>query len=243
LSNDHVIARYRVRTLQAELAAGRELSNWGEVRIGLQRGSGSSRLLVGDPSLPVERYDTGGYFARFSYDTLDSVYFPKHGQQLTLQWNSERAWMGAGHDASKLAIDAQWAFPVGRYTVIAATDVGSSLSGQPSTHDYFTLGGFLSLSGLTTDSLAGPHYGIARVVLYRQIGRGGSGVLELPAYAGISLEAGNVWNSRNEASFENVHHDGSLFFGADTPIGPVYLAAGVDDRHNTAFYLFLGRSF
>jgi len=34
-----------------------------------------------------------------------------------------------------------------------------------------------------------------------------------------------------------------LFFGADTYIGPAYLAVGYDEGGNTAFYLFLGRSF
>jgi NTE family protein len=96
---------------------------------------------------------------------------------------------------------------------------------------------------VTTGSIAGPHYGIARVIYYKQIGRGGTGVLELPAYAGISIEAGNAWSRRSDASFSSLRHDGSVFFGADTPLGPLYLAAGIGDRHSTAFYLYLGRSF
>ena len=131
----------------------------------------------------------------------------------------------------------------GRHVVVVSVSAGSTLSAGAGTQDYFTLGGFLNLSGVTTDSISGPHYGIARVVYYRQIGRGGSGVLELPAYAGVSFEVGNTWNKRSDASVESLRHDASLFFGADTPLGPLYLAAEYDDRHQTAFYLFLGRSF
>lgn len=243
LSNDQLVAEYRVRTAQAEFDFGRELSNWGELRFGLQRGMGSSRVLIGDPALPTERYDTGGYFARFSYDTLDDVFFPRNGSQFGVQWHAERESFGADRSTNRFSAEWQLARTLGRYTVILSTDVGSNLSDNPATHDYFTLGGFLNLSGMTTGSLAGPHYGIARVIYYRQIGRGGSGVLQLPAYAGISLEAGNVWNRRSAASFRSLRYDGSLFFGADTPLGPLYLAAGADEHSKTAFYLFLGRSF
>ncbi len=243
LSNDKQIAEYRVRNALASFDAGRELSSWGEVRVGLQRGLGTSRVLIGDPVLPIERYNTGGYFARFSYDTLDNVFFPRRGGQFSLEWDAQRQGLGADRSSNRISSDWQFARSLGRYTVILSTDLGTSLNDNTATHDYFTLGGFLNLSGLTTGSLSGPHYGIARLIYYRQIGRGGTGVLQLPAYAGISLEAGNVWNKRSDASFNNLRHDGSLFFGADTPLGPLYLAAGVDDKSSTAFYLFLGRSF
>lgn len=241
--DDAPIAEYRVRNISGGVDLGRELANWGEIRVGVERGSGSSRLLIGDPTLPTERYDTGGFFAKFSYDTLDNVFFPHRGQQFTLQWNSERSDFGSDQKSDKIA--AQWlnAHSFGRYTLIASADLGTFTHNDVAPHDYFTLGGFLNLSGYTADSLTGPHYGIGRLIYYRQIGRGGTGVLELPAYAGISLEAGNTWADRDDARFSSLRHSGSLFFGADTPLGPVYLAAGVGDRGKTAFYLFLGRTF
>ncbi len=243
LADDKTIAEYRVRNAVASFDVGRELSGWGELRVGMQRGFGSSRLLIGDPALPTENYDTGGYVARFSYDTLDSVFFPRQGAQFTLQWNAERAELGADSDADKVSAEWLMARTFGRYTMILSTDIGSNLSNGAATHDYFTLGGFLNLSGLTAGSIAGPHYGIARLIFYRQIGRGGTGVLDLPAYAGISIEAGNTWERRGDASLGRLRHDGSVFLGADTPLGPLYLAAGIDEGRNTAFYLFLGRSF
>jgi hypothetical protein len=68
-------------------------------------------------------------------------------------------------------------------------------------------------------------------------------VLDLPAYAGISLEAGNTWKDNSDMSYSDLRKDASLFFGVDTPLGPVYLAAGFDEGGNRAFYLFLGRTF
>jgi NTE family protein len=65
----------------------------------------------------------------------------------------------------------------------------------------------------------------------------------VPAYIGTSFEAGNVWSMRRDISFGSTHKDFSVFFGADTYIGPAYLAVGYDESGSTAFYLFLGRSF
>ncbi len=67
-------------------------------------------------------------------------------------------------------------------------------------------------------------------------------MLDLPAYAGVSLEAGNTWLERDDM-FSDLRMNGSLFFGLDTPLGPVYLATGFDEGGDKAFYLFLGRTF
>ncbi len=50
-----------------------------------------------------------------------------------------------------------------------------------------------------------------------------------PLYLGLSLEAGNVWQRRSDASFGGTRKDASLFLGLDTPIGPVYLATGFEE--------------
>lgn len=244
--NNKLVAEYRVRATQGNFDFGKEFSDWGEIRAGLFRGKGTSYVNIGDPTLPTQHYDLGGYFTRFSYDTLDSVYFPRRGTQWTVELDANRTGMGADRSLNKLSAQWQVANSFGRHIVVLSVAAGSTLSAPSPTPDYFnyfTLGGFLNLSGVTTDSLSGPHFGLARLVYYRQIGHGGSGVLELPAYAGLSFEVGNVWNSRKDASFDSLRHDASLFFGADTPLGPLYLAAGYDDRHRSAFYLFLGRSF
>jgi len=81
------------------------------------------------------------------------------------------------------------------------------------------------------------------VIFLRSVGNGGEGVLNVPAYAGVSFEAGNVWTSRNLISTGSIRKDGSVFFGADTFLGPAYIAVGYDQSGSTAYYLFLGHSF
>jgi len=52
------VAEYRLRSREFGIDVGRELGNWGEVRAGLRRVQGHSRLRIGDPaSPPGDRYD------------------------------------------------------------------------------------------------------------------------------------------------------------------------------------------
>ena len=62
----------------------------------------------------------------------------------------------------------------------------------------------------------------------------------MPIYLGASVEAGNVWQSRDDISFDSMITNGSLFFGLDTIAGPVFLAAGFAESGETNFYLFVG---
>lgn len=247
------ISEYRVRTLEGGLDVGRELANWGEFRFGLRRGTGRSHVLIGQDtsvvpltpgeSVPLRRFERGGFFTRFSYDKLDSIFFPRRGQQFELEWRAERDAFGADQQFDTLSGSWLIARSIDRHTLIFWTDFGTTIDDVPTAENYFSLGGFFNLSGLPPGFLSGPHYGVGRFIYYRKIGRGGSGVLDLPAYAGISLEAGNAWADKSEASFGDLRKDASIFFGVDTPLGPVYLATGFDEGGDKAFYLFLGRTF
>ena len=240
------LAEFRVRNTEVALAFGRELGTWGEIRAGLRRGEGQRRVRIGDPTLPETDFEIGEFFTRFVYDEVDNVNFPRHGAQFTLQWDAAREGLGDDQTSDILSMDWLIARTFGRRdTVVFWTSAGSTVS-EPETaaiEDFFTLGGFLSLSGITPESIAGPHFGIARLLYYRQVGREGPGFLNVATYAGLSLEVGNVWQESADANLDATRRDASVFLGLDTLIGPLYLAAGVDNGGETAFYLFLGRPF
>jgi NTE family protein len=107
----------------------------------------------------------------------------------------------------------------------------------------YTLGGFLELSGLPVDGQIGTQYGLARAILYRRVSRGGTGFLEFPTYLGVSLEAGDTWATRDDVEWGDLQPAGSVFLGAESPFGPLYLAAGLSEGGRRAFYLLLGRTF
>jgi NTE family protein len=238
------IARYRVRDTDVSLALGAELSNWGEMRVGVRRGNGSSRVLIGDPGLPKGDFDIGGAFVEFGYDRLDSGYFPKQGQAFRAGWIADREALGATRDADIVRASWQLARSKGRYSLVWSMDGGSALDDEVvSPQELFTLGGLFNVSGLATDARVGTQYGIARAIVFRRISRGGTGFFEFPAYLGFSVEAGNVWATRDDVDFGDLETGGSLFLGAESPFGPVYLAAGLASGGERAFYLYLGKTF
>jgi NTE family protein len=246
LDGDDRLATYRVRNAEAGLDLGREFGSWGEWRVGVVRGQGKRNLLVGDPAdpglPPRTEFDRGELYARFSVDRLDSVYFPRDGELFTLQWNGAREGLGADADADRISFDWQLARSHGRSTVVLSASGGARVSGEvDAVQDFYSLGGLFNLSGLSPDSLSGPHFGVARAIYYRRIGKGQEGFLNVPTYLGASLELGNVWERRSDMDLDSARTNGALFLGFDTFLGPVYLAAGFDEEGGRSFYLLLGR--
>ena len=243
-------AQYRVHTFDYGLDFGKQFGNWGEIRTGAYREEGHSRLTIGDPNdprlifPPFQIFGNRTYFVRFTYDTLDDINFPHFGEQANLQWSGVRNVVGGEPNSNQVAFDFLAAHTWHeRNTVALSLSGGDTLNRVTDLRMEFPLGGFLDLSGLRQYSLYGPHFGIGRLLFYRQIGRGGPGYLDVPIYLGASLEAGNVWQNMSDARFDNLHKDASLFLGLDTFLGPVYLGSGFDDHGDQAFYLFLGRTF
>jgi NTE family protein len=239
-----LLAEYRVRTTNFGVDFGRELGNYGEIRLGAGRTLGSARVRIGDPLLPPTEFDAHELFGEFRYDSVDDVNFPRRGASLTLGWQGEREGGGDSQEADLILFDQLYAHSWGRNTAIIWTTAGTRLDSDTDiVRSYYSLGGFLNMSGITPQTLTGPHFAIARGIFYRRIGEGGQGFLNVPVYLGASIEQGNVWSARRDMSFDSGRTNGSLFLGLDTLVGPVYFATGFDDEGESAYYLFLGRTF
>jgi NTE family protein len=242
--NEEQVGELRVRSALFGIDLGREIGNTAELRAGIEREVGSSRVRLGDTAAPREEFRTREYFTRYTYDSIDSAAFPRNGNALTLQWRGVLRDQAPDRISDSLDLDLRFVRSSGRNTAILWASAGTLLEpAQASARSFFSLGGFLNLSGLTPDALQGPHFAITRLVYYRKVGSGGEGFLNVPLYAGMSVEAGNTWASRSDISFGSSRKDASLFFGADTFLGPAFIAAGYDDHGRSAFYLFLGRGF
>ncbi|QIM53007.1 patatin-like phospholipase family protein [Hydrogenophaga crocea] len=105
--------------------------------------------------------------------------------------------------------------------------------------DEYSLGGFQNLSGFRPGQVAGNYLAFGRLSYYRRL-PWDVGIARA-LFAGGSLEAGNAWINRSEVSLKNLYAGNSLFLGADTGIGPLYLALVSAPKGFTGLYLFLGR--
>jgi len=237
---DQRVTEAENREADLEFGVGREMPSWGEYRFGVRRGSGETKLVVGDPSTIGEpKFERGELFGRFEADTLDNVSFPHSGTVARMEWRGSRTSLGSDTDFDQMLFSVVHANTWGRHTLLTTFRYDTTMSGQPPLNRLFTMGGFFDLSGLQHDQLAGPYATRIGTSYYRRIGH----LALFPAFAGVGLELGNVWQSRSDISARNAILGASLWAGVQTPVGPVYVAYGHAQGGENAFYVYLGRVF
>jgi NTE family protein len=240
---DDIIAQTRVQELTGALSVGRVFGNSGEFRVGVLRGTGTSRSNIGS-GIPSTDFDLGGFSVSGEYDTFDNVYFPKSGARAGLSWTGQRESMGSSIEADivvgRVAAVKTW----GTHSLLAGLDMQTQLDDVAGAQNLLSTGGLFSLSGFQRDELSGRHTAVGRMIYYRQIRSNPlRGLLDASLYVGGSLEIGNAWQNSDDISLSNSLLAGALFVGADTFIGPVYFAGGLAEGGNSALYLFIGRPY
>jgi NTE family protein len=237
-SDGNNIAEARAQAYELELGAGRQFGTWGEARLGYRYETGNIDVGVGAPT-PDHDFDTGQFFLRLTDDKLDSVYFPTKGHVGKAEWRISREDFGADTDFDQVSLGFNYAYSWGRNTLLGGVNVETTLDNNAPIQSLYRLGGFLKLSGLAQDQLTGQQAGLARLIYMRRI----NDIQFFKAYAGASLELGNVWQDSSDIGFDDTIFAGSAFIGADTPIGPIYLGYGHTDTGDGSLYLFLGPLF
>jgi NTE family protein len=238
---DQRVTEAQLREATAELAIGRELPSWGEYRFGLRSARGEFDLRVGDPAyIPEGTFRRGEFFGRFGIDTLDGVAFPREGTLALVEWRASRLRpLQADADFDQLLISGAHARTWGRHTLFTTLRYDTTISGEASASRLLRMGGFFDISGLNRNQLFGQHATRIGASYYRRIGD----LALFPAFAGVSVEFGNVWESRSDINAHDSILGGSFWAGVSTPVGPVYLGYGRAEGGEDAFYISLGRVF
>ncbi|MGH8278171.1 MAG: patatin-like phospholipase family protein [Gammaproteobacteria bacterium] len=242
-SGEDLVAEYGTRTVRGGFDFGTEFGNDAELRFGPVYGHVQSQPHVGEPSLPTYSDTLGGLRLRFGLDTLEGdVGFPRSGSYLKVQGFFARASLGSDINYDKLEVAGTQAFGNGSHSVILTANAGTSFNTTLPFYDEFTLGGFLSLSGLRQQQLRGQRVFSAHLIYLQKLGNLPS-VLGNGLYVGASLEGGNVWNSNQSISTHGLQYGSAVFVGADTALGPLYLGTGYSQAGHEAFYLLIGLPF
>jgi NTE family protein len=235
------VTEAQLREATLEFAVGRELPTWGEYRFGLRAAKGSFKLRVGDPTfIEDDDFRRGEFFARFSVDTMDSVSFPREGSSASIEWRVSRDRpLAADANFDQLLISGAHAQTWGRHTLLTTLRYDATVSGTAPNSRLFRMGGFFDISGINRNQLSGQHAARIGAAYYRRIGD----LALFPAFAGVSLELGNVWESRDDISTRDSLFGGSFWAGVSTPVGPIYVGYGRAEGGEDAFYVSLGRVF
>jgi NTE family protein len=233
---------YEIESVEARLAAGRVLGNWGELRATASTAEYRALPRIGDPAFPSEKERQAGARIDFRIDTVDEIAFPTSGVQAHAMVRRSMESFGSDSEASLAAAKIDVAFSFGRNTLRPFVEYGENLDGTRNYLDLFKLGGLGRLSGLGDNELLGERTVLGRLLFYRRLTGFRAAGFAIRIYAGGSLEAGNVFAVDQSVNASDLLISGSLFVGADTPLGPLFLGYGrTEDRDR--FYLMIGDHF
>ncbi len=238
--DDLNIAELELRGWGANFGIGRNFNTTNRARLRYVVADGTTKIVTGSPGEPGNAdVDIGELEFKYIHDSLDSIWFPTSGMLHKLEYLYATEGLGASRDYQQATANGALLFSMGKNTALLNYELGYSFDDKAPVERWYRMGGFARLSGLAPDQLLGRHTILATLAYYRRLNQ-----LDLvSAYAGFTLEAGNVWDLSDDIGLDDLRYSGSLFVGADSPLGPVYLALGYADSNDLAAYFYLGNPF
>lgn len=238
-----LLSEVRVSTANFQLGGGINFSNWGSARVSLQRTFNKINGRIGPQGARGVSVDSTTLNAGFEVDTLDNPRFPHEGLALEFGYRNSLGLLGGDSRVDNLQLGLYKPMSWGDNTLGLVGNFATSFNGTPNETDVFPLGGFLSLTAFAPGQLSGNHGGSVGMIYYRKVSGGPGYLTQTPIYVGANFETGNVWNDASDISLSDLKWSTSLFVGADTLIGPIYLGGGIGSGGEAAAFLFIGQLF
>jgi NTE family protein len=230
----------RFDAVTAEAKAGRIFGNWGQLALSYAHARAWPETIFLPSQLDLASTDL-----LFEVDTLNSTSFPTDGSRVIAsnRWTTVDG--GIEGDSDQVALDALYFMSRGRNTLGLWGTVASIYNHDGGSFTpLLSAGGFLNFSGYDINDLSGRRLALLRTLFYRRIaGRQLGNAIDVPIYAGGSLEYGGIWRNADDVSFEDTIVAGSLFLGVDSVIGPIFLGLGSAQGGENSVYLSIGRPF
>lgn len=241
LDNDP-IAEYRLQRYGLGINLGRQIGTYGEVRAGIGKAWGEAEVRIGDQDLPSVSFNEGFYELKYSFDTMDNVYFPHSGEDIGLALRKYDKSLDSDTNHRQWELKFDKAMSSGADSLVLGGRYGRTLDDTEVVTSSFVLGGARQLSGFRQDSVTGQNISLMRAVYYRRLSPRAYLPLDFPLYIGGSLERGRAWNNDNDFDSGYINA-ASIFLGLETPLGPLNLSYGLNSEQQKAVYLNLGQTF
>lgn len=236
------IAEYGRSRLVGGIGAGRKLGKSGEVMAGVRAGTGRIERQIGDPSLREGNYEIGDYFGQVSFDSRDTPDFATKGTLFNFEVSRNTDVLGSSDNFTQMMGSFQKPLTFGRNTIALSSDYGVTLETIPAER-LFVLGGMFDLAGYQPGGLAASDFVIGRLTYYRELSAIGGALAKLNLFGGGSFELASIRSDLPQVEDNTGIVGGLLFIGADTPVVPLYLAAGMNNDDEASVYLNIGRIF
>lgn len=231
LDSGDLTTPYAARRTSAGIGVGAHTGTWG-------RWTAAVRLEHVDTEGPAEPEPFRGWQAGTvlvaEIDRLDNATFPRSGVTARAELNSAREWVGDAPAHDRLEADVVQVLSGGRWILVLGASGGTAFGSQLPVHEQFRLGGFLRLSGVLTDALAGEEMLLGRVGLLREVGSADV------ARLGVVLELGDAWSSPEGLSAERLRAGATALASVRTVVGSLHFGLGVTEGAGWGAHLFLG---
>ncbi|MGE0639808.1 MAG: patatin-like phospholipase family protein [Thermoanaerobaculia bacterium] len=246
LSQGRRLAEVLITDYGVDVALGRNLGDWGEMRVELERGRERLKVQIPEDLVGTLSQEYAGGAVRLAVDTLDAPDWPRSGVLGSLDYETTARVVGGETESADLTLRGNYAFTVGHTTFLpgveATWDLGSA-NAEPGDKRTVFLGGAFRLSGFEPDELLGQELVLGRLVVMHELGHRAFRIFRPGWYIGASLEAGNVFDAPDSISTSDLLYGGTLFVAADTVFGPVQVGWGIGSGDRSRFYLSVGRRF
>ena len=237
------LAQFLRSTGQIGLDFGLPFSRLGELRAGFVHLTTSTTptLLSSAWTGPTQTqvWQEDGLRVRGVVDQLDYVNFPTSGYQLEGESVVGTRRLERSEHMARGSVEGTAVDTFGRNTFELHGAVKMSDKNAQLAIDQYTLGGFQQLSGYRPDQLSGNAVLFGRLNWYMRLSQ--TPVFARGFFVGASLEAGNAWDDRSQLSLAHLRGGSSVYLGADTGIGPMYLGLTYAPRGELGVALFVGR--
>jgi NTE family protein len=234
------VARYRFSHAWGSLDAGRVFGNHTELRAGIRSGGQSVDREIGTPGLPeISGEGYGGATMRYVYDSRDRSTLWESGTLARIEYFRGLEALGAVESYDRLEGVVTTVVPFDRKAVYLRASGGASFDSELPIYDTFTLGGPVSLPGLSLGELRGTSYWNARAMYLHRVADI-SYVFGQAIYAGFSVSAADM-AGRIDGIDSPPIYSGALLLSGRTPLGPLSLSLALTSDSEWQIMFGLGR--
>ncbi|MEQ6290182.1 patatin-like phospholipase family protein [Vogesella sp. GCM10023246] len=234
-------AEYRRRTRSVHADVGWRFAEMGEIRTGWYRSSDDLKLTVGSSNAALDDYNSQeqGLRVRLALDQLDNPRWPRSGYAATLEARAP-----SSRSDSEDTPPASGSFSLDSVTTDQRDiswhfSLRGGYSNPDDNNNVFELGGFRYLSGYQPGQLLGRQMLFARGMMSWRVASLPSAI-GTGLYLGASAEIGQMWSQITNDRDSGWLPGGTLFVGADTLLGPLFIGVGNSRGGRLTGYLNLG---
>ena len=234
------VTRYQFSSGWGYVDAGRVFGKRAELRAGFRSGVQAADREIGAPDLPdISSEGYGGLAARYTFDSRDRDVLWQHGMVARMSYFRSEEALGAEAGYDRFEGTTTVVLPLGRNVGYLRVSGGSSFDTSLPLYDTFSLGGPVSLPGLSLGELRGSSYWSAQASYLQRIADI-SYVFGQSIYAGLKLTAADM-SGRIDGVNASPIFSGAFVLTGRTPLGPVSLSLAATSTSDWQLVLGLGR--